>query len=424
MDGKLKPFAYEPGDVVECTRSTWTVLGRKLLPSKNDNKCRKEYLCQCHKCGSSLWKKEAELLSGEKGKQGMGNCGVCFDRIVISGKNDVATTHPELVRLFRDPEDALHINHGSREKRWFKCPDCGHEFETCVEYVTSKGRLCCPMCSDGISYPNKFLRSVLTQLNVDELVFEFYPDWGQGCWYDAKFEKDGRRYLIEMDGGFHYMERFGRTEKQIVSRDRLKDQLAEENGYIIIRVECQKSSTEYIRERFEKTIMSDLYDLSIIDWVQVEKDCASSLLIQINNYYLLHPNASLDDIGKEFSLCKQTVQTYLKRGAKIGINNYETLLDTMNKNYAKVIDYKKTHMEETYIDIGKATGVEPSTVRNYLVKAQADGIFEIIDAKEIKKNRVRQYIKDNYDKTNAQLSREVGCCTDYIRQLRREIDIA
>ena len=48
-----------------------------------------------------------------------------------------------------------------------------------------------------------------------------------------------------------------------------------------------------------------------------------------------------------------------------------------------------------------------SVGRQYAVKPTKDYNFEM-----------------NYDKTNAQLSREVGCCTGYIRQLRREIDIA
>lgn len=421
--GEIKEYFYTPGDVISCTRTTWTVLGRKIVlgGNKKQSYSHKEYLCQCHKCKSSLWKTENELKQGSRGKQGQGNCGVCYNCVVVTGKNDVATTHPDLVRLFKDPEDALHINAMSREKRFFKCPNCGYEFETCVEYVTSRKRLCCPKCSDGISYPNKFARSVLTQVGAENLEVEYHPKWSNNYRYDFSFYKDHHHYLVEMDGGFHFMERFGRKQKQIKNRDDIKTELAQKNGCTLIRIECSKSDSEYIKQKFFESEISNLFDLNKVDWRQVELDCCKSAVVDVNKYYLEHPTMSAKEIANSLALSPMTVRTYLKRGAKMGINKYETLLDTMNKNYSKVVDFKKSHLEWSNKQIADATGVEQATVRNYLIKAKEQGYIEEIDAQKIRKDRIREYVKNNLDKSNAALARDMNCCVGYIRERRKEL---
>lgn len=416
----IKPYRYEIGQELEMRHTTWTILGRKI--NDKSGASRKSYLCQCHKCNSALWKLENELHSGLTGHVGQGECGVCSNRVVMTGKNDVATTHPHLVHLFADPEDALHINALSREKRLFKCPDCGHEFETSVEYVVTRGRLCCPNCSDGISYPNKFARSVLEQLGVNNLESEYKSDWSQNKRYDFSFYKDEKHYLLEMDGGFHTRQRFD----PILARkdhDALKDKLAKENNCILIRIECEVSDLDYIRKRMENSFLAELYDFSVIDWEKVEKDCATNLLISVNDYYNSHPNLSTEEIGKVFHLCSATILTYLKKGRNAGINIYRTLDDKTNEMIPKVVEYKLAHMSESYSAIGRALGISKYHVQKYLKIAQEKGLIDIVNFQEYNWERLKQFILQDVNKSTEQISRETGHSTDYIRRCKKELGL-
>lgn len=416
----IKPYRYEIGQELEMMHTTWTILGRKI--NDKSGASRKSYLCQCHKCNSALWKLENELHSGLTGHAGQGECGVCSNRVVMTGKNDVATTHPHLVHLFADPEDALHINALSRDKRLFKCPDCGYEFEKSVEYVTTRGKLCCPNCSDGISYPNKFARSVLEQLEVENLESEYRPDWSQNKRYDFSFYKEQEHYLLEMDGGFHTRQRFD----PILARkdhDALKDRLAKENNCILVRVECEVSELGYIRERMEKSLLGELYDFSVIDWDKVELACVTNLLLEVNKYYNKHPGISNNELSEVFHLCPQTIRTYLKRGRNAGINKYEGYYDYLDNMPQKVLDYKKGHMDANYADIGRMFGICSWTVRNYLIKAKDLGLIDIIDANEYIRVQTKQFIKEHPEYTHIQVAEETGHSRDFVKKMAREMGV-
>ena len=420
--GKIKPYRFESGDILTTSKTTWTVLGRKITSEENkDFTGRKAYLCKCHKCNSSLWKMESELFMGVKGKPGMGNCGVCGNRIIVTGKNDVATTHPECVRFFRDPEEALHINAGSREKFWFKCCDCGYEFQTAVEYVTKDKQLKCPKCRDNISYPNKFAMSVLSQLKAKDLVPEYSPSWAGNYRYDFSFYCEGIHYLLEMDGGFHYEKRKFEKYNQTRKSDKEKNILAQKNNCTLIRIECCKSELEYIKKNFVNSELNKIFNLSLVDWQQVETDCKTNLLVEIAKYYNDNPDISLDIIANKFHVCKHTARNYLKRSQKIGLTNYKTLLDEMDENFSKVIDIRKKHPDYTYHDISSYVNVSHGTVRNYLIKAESLGLIDFADAKEYRKHITREYIKTHPNATNVDISNYLGCCTDYVAKRRKEL---
>ena len=54
-------------------------------------------------------------------------CPVCSNRIIIHGINDIATTHPEYVKYFKNKDDTMIYSAGSAKKIDVVCPDCGYE---------------------------------------------------------------------------------------------------------------------------------------------------------------------------------------------------------------------------------------------------------------------------------------------------------
>ena len=416
-----KPYAYNFGDIIKTSKTEWEILGRKLIPE--DSFTKKRYLCRCLTCDSRLWKTEVDLKLGEKGRYGNGSCGVCSNRIVVTGKNDVATTHPHLVKYFKDPEDALYINAGSRDKRWFVCPICGYEVFKPVEYVVTHNDICCNVCDDHISYPNKFAYSVLSQLNVDSLERE-YSIWENEsrCSYDIYFLYNKKKYLLEMDGGFHFQKRFGRQIEDNEKRDKFKDDVAEKNGFILIRINCEKSELNYIKKNMEQSILSEIFDLSIVNWGKVENDCKKNILNEIAIYYSHNPNASLENISEKFHLCGQTVRTYLKRANNIGLIKYQGLLEIMDNRMNKAIQIKKEHPEYSNKQIADIIGsVTPSTIRNYLIKAQKANIISNISAKDYIREQTMDYIKNHLDLSNLEIANNTHHSHEYIEKLRKEV---
>lgn len=54
-------------------------------------------------------------------------CAVCTNRVIMIGVNDVATTNPESLKYFKNPEDAKKYVAGSEEYIDGICPECGYE---------------------------------------------------------------------------------------------------------------------------------------------------------------------------------------------------------------------------------------------------------------------------------------------------------
>ncbi len=72
-------------------------------------------------------------------------CSVCVNQEVLSGFNDLATTHPTLAAELRDI-DPTTITPGSNKKVWWVCPE-GHEWPVIVAKRTKRG-YGCPTCSN------------------------------------------------------------------------------------------------------------------------------------------------------------------------------------------------------------------------------------------------------------------------------------
>lgn len=96
----------------------------------------------CSKCGYE-WE-----ASPNNRKRGVG-CPCCSGRVPKSGVNDLATLYPELLEEW-DYQKNSELNPsqllpGSGKKAWWKCSQCGHEWETIIANRT-KGHGC-PKCS-------------------------------------------------------------------------------------------------------------------------------------------------------------------------------------------------------------------------------------------------------------------------------------
>ncbi len=269
----------------------------------------------CNICGGDWNPKATHILSGH-------GCPYCAGKTFLLGFNDMWTTAPETAKLLVDPEDGYKYTKNSSEKVYFRCPDCGDISFKRISNVYHQG-LCCQQCSDGISYPNKFIRAFLKQLPIYNIDYEYSPDWAKPYFYDDYFEYNGVKYLVEADGEQHYKNKifFGKTLEERLVIDNNKTNLAIENGCILIRIDCSESTVECIKNSIYHSMFNNIFDLQNINWDLCDTISRKNIIKEVS---LAYENITKDmaRLSKMFGLANVTICSYLKTGYKCGWCSY------------------------------------------------------------------------------------------------------
>ena len=84
--------------------------------------------------------------------KGFTGCSVCAGRKIVPGINDLASQCPEAAAMWSDKNKltASEVVAGSGKKVFFKCRDCGQEFEAKIQnvvYSVNNGNTGCPVCA-------------------------------------------------------------------------------------------------------------------------------------------------------------------------------------------------------------------------------------------------------------------------------------
>lgn len=278
------------------------------------------------------------------------NCPCCSGYQVYKGYNDFNTKRPELSVNLLNYEDGYKYTEWSNQDLDWRCPSCGNVTKKKITYVSKYG-LTCPRCNDGYSYPNKFIFNSLIQIK-DQLTYldrEYRPDWchyiynGKECYgiYDIYFEKDSKRYAVEMDGGLGHGNRSytnSKTDKEeLLFRDKEKDRLASEHNITVIRIDCNYETNDrysYILSNILKSELSNIIDLSKIDFLQANIQSQHSLLVKAvelwNNGY------STSQIRNEIHVHETTVANYLKSATKYKMCDY-SVKESRNRSISNAV---------------------------------------------------------------------------------------
>ena len=267
----------------------------------------------CTKCGQTFEMTRKNMMENHQ-------CPVCMDRKIIAGYNDVVTRF-SWIKEYVD-EETLNGLAGMKsycdKKIISTCPKCGYKRETNVKCLISSVSKC-PLCSDGITYPNKFGRALIKQLPIKLTISEYSPPWIGKMKYDNYFVYNDQEYILEMDGGFHYAKKQFKGSLEDKQRvDELKDKLAIEHGMIIIRIDCQKSNAQYIRQNILKSKLAEIFDLSNVDWDLCETEKMDSLMIRVCDDFNNGKFRVIKDIADRYNISNASVSLYLKKGKQIG----------------------------------------------------------------------------------------------------------
>ena len=320
---------------------------------------------------------EASICDRTRGN----GCPYCSNKKVLKGYNDIATTHPHLIEYFNDIEDAYTYTYSSGKKVELKCPNCGHIKAMQIDKLTHHG-FSCDLCSDGISYPEKLMASILTKLNI-EFTKQMSFDNGEHK-YDFFLPKYNA--IFETHGIQHYEQSpRGRSLEEEQKNDEYKRELAINNGVLnenYHEVDCRYSTLEWCRPNIKKTLTSYV-DISILtdeDWKEVDLQAQKSLKIEVCKYWKENKKTvntlTPQQITDVFRVDCTTVRNYLNWGntngfciydgeeeKKASVKRRSTFIYLIKPNGAKWFDEPMS-----MIEMERQTGISQCAIKNNLDK--------------------------------------------------------
>lgn len=271
------PHKYEIGEIINNQK----ILNKiQIIVNNNGKEIKiKGYEVQCLKCTGISYKTERQMNDNV-------GCGVCRGLIVIPGINDVATTNPELVKFFKDPEDAKTVTYSSCKRKEMICPYCKKSSKIMTINNLYQWGYSCPICGNNISYPEKFISNFLNQCNIkfktqlSNTVFNWCGD------YRYDFYLPDYNCIIETHGKQHYENSTGSWTKLKDQRknDSIKKKVAIDNGikhYIVL--DCRESEMNWIKNSIENSEIKNILniDLTKIDWDKIDYDSLKSDVLEV-----------------------------------------------------------------------------------------------------------------------------------------------
>jgi hypothetical protein len=357
----------------------------------------KKMLFECLSCGDKFKRNGGDILRSKY-------CPKCFkvaNTTVNNINKSISRTHPELAkRLLHKKEGELYSRY-SGQKLWWKCPDCGTEVKRSPKSFNNE--FSCKVCSDGISYPNKFFISFLREAKIDyepEKVFVWSKFEGSYHFrYD--FYIKSKNMIIEIMGGQHYGVNdgwFGNRDI-ILKTDIEKENLAKLHGISnYIKIDCRISEASFMKKSIIKE-MKIFYDLKDLNWKNIKSNSLKSRVIEVCEYYKSHEDISIVKLAKIFNLTRDTVSKYLRRGSDVGICNYSPIWscvhqfiieqsivkEDLEKDIRLISKYYNESLEKSISEISFEFNMDKERIIFCLLSGNRDSLCEFPKYKHLDK---------------------------------------
>lgn len=314
--------------------------------------CTKPLTIRCNTCGESFTRTRAKNVLRDTYSL---TCPYCNPKkvtnITIRGVDDLWTTDRDVAELLLNPEDGYTYGRGSGAIVDFKCPHCGKVVKKSISVVVRAG-FSCNYCGDGYSYPNKFMMGLLDKTNISFIPEFHFPNTPYR--YDFKFEYNGEKYLVEMDGAYGHGSNDTKslTVEEQLEIDRKKDELALEMGFKIIRVDCKYNNShpdnrfKYVYSSIKSSELAFIIDLLTYEDI-LEVDMRSNRYSKFLEFVDLwnEEERSYDHAMSKLHITKHTILDYAKRAIELGLIDvdYKTFTKTMSrKGWDKISKNKST----------------------------------------------------------------------------------
>lgn len=310
---KRSTYLYDIGDtIIDNNRNL-------LITSKYKNSQNiRWYKYTCNICGWTEGEQSEYQL--EKGV----NCSCCSNRTVVKGINDITTTAPWMIKYFQGgEEEASKYTCCSGMLITLICPDCktiAHK-SVLISNLYKHGYFC-EVCSDGISYPEKFMYSMLKQLDI-KFITQFskkYKKWCKNYRYD--FYLPDYNAIIETHGMQHYQYTGFKnmTIDEQLENDKRKKDVAETNNCKYFVIDCRNSNKNWIKQSIIDSNMLNYLGFSSanIDWDKCDTFAISNRCKEACDLKAKYPKMTASDISKIMQISASNIGKYLHLGTELG----------------------------------------------------------------------------------------------------------
>ena len=308
--------------------TTHPKLAKEWHPTKNGDLKPTQLTFGCNKkvwwlgeCGHE-W--EAQINSRRNNTR---NCPYCANKKVLRGFNDIVTTHPQYVKYFVNIEDAYTHTYASHDKVKMKCPICGAIKVIDISTLIFRG-FSCSKCSDGISYSEKLMASILDKLNVEYSRQLTYDDGKHK--YDFYIKDWGINGVISETNGMQHYEQTSRKGARTLEEEQDNDKYKKDdaiNNHNIAKedyhqIDCRYSTLEWCRPNIEKALSNyiDITSLTDKDWQEVDIKAQKSLKVEVCLYWKeqkeINEDLTTAIMAETFKVARQTIINWLTWGNK------------------------------------------------------------------------------------------------------------
>ena len=283
---------------------------------------------KCRKCGKLHYFRKTSFKTQLKVCDNKCN-GIRYGNssTVIYDYNDFATTNPELIKYFVNPEDAKRYMYQSHQKIQLKCPECGKEKWMNLNNLSNRS-FSCDYCSDRTSYPEKIMQSILSLLNI---TFTKQLTYDNGKHKYDFYIKEWNA-IFEMHGVQHYTG-WSHNERDLIRQqendkfkriDAINHGILNENYH---EIDCRHSTIEWCKPNIINVLNKyiDINILNSINWEKIDIKIQKSLKIEVCKYWNEHNNENLTtaDLVELFGINRGTIINYLNWGNENGLCVYD-----------------------------------------------------------------------------------------------------
>lgn len=267
-----------------------------------------QVLVRCKVCGLERWTSPQVLLK-ESGT-GCPTCSTEEASASLRKPHDVfikevseINPHVEILSTYTKQTDDILV----------RCKLCGHEHHRVADKLLTRVYNC-PICSDKVSFPNKFMMGILEVNNIEyeaEKIFE----WASDKRYD--FYIPSTSTIIEMHGGQHYRDRkyptnnWGKSCKEIQKNDLYKKELALANGIKhYVEIDARESLPNYISNSINNSYIS--YLLDNVDIAEVLQKCLLQSKVMDVVHFYNEGITSTSKLSNLVGIADNTCRRYIK----------------------------------------------------------------------------------------------------------------
>lgn len=214
----------------------------RLSASEVATQSGKKAFFKCHNCGQEFEARIHHVVDAvDNGHTG---CPICAGLKVVSSINDLASQCPEAAAMWssKNKLSASEVAVKSSKKAFFKCRDCGQEFEAAIQNVVrsvGNGFTGCYDCKmrrkNAISKPECFVVRLMLAFAGENGIANPFSDvrsiLGENSLLGLDFVDHIQKFCAEYNGiAWH-------GDDEHVARDRFKFKAAHKAGYTMIRIQ-------------------------------------------------------------------------------------------------------------------------------------------------------------------------------------------